>query len=73
VDQTNAVKVDYRIPFLVERKIGDIIDFDDDTIVLVDVCKVVMERRCAIQPPNIAWEGVRVQEVKWRFERAHRG
>jgi hypothetical protein len=57
VDQTNAVKVDYRIPFLVERKIGNIIDFDDDTIVLVDVCKVVMERRCAIQPPNIAWEG----------------
>ena len=49
----------YRIPFLVPWNIGDIIDFDDRTIVLVDVYQVLLECRTAVQPHNIAYDVMR--------------
>jgi len=44
----------YRVPFLVPRYIGDVIDFDDRTIVFVDVYQVLLECGNAVHPHNIA-------------------
>jgi hypothetical protein len=59
----------YRIPFLVEGYIGDIVDFDDCAIVLVDVGEILLGSRSAVQPPNIAY-GARHEreETKQKFQ-----
>jgi hypothetical protein len=46
----------YRISFLVEGDLREVIDFDNRAIVLVDVDQVLLESRIAIQPPNITYE-----------------
>ena len=46
----------HRIPFLIEWDTGNIIDFDDDTIVLIYKGQILPESRGAIQPPDIAYD-----------------
>jgi hypothetical protein len=47
----------YRIPFLVERHIVGVIDFDDYAILLVDVSQVLLECSNAVHPHHIPYEG----------------
>jgi hypothetical protein len=49
----------YRIPFLIEWYIGDIINFNDCTILLVDINQVLLESRNAVHPHDIAYRGER--------------
>jgi len=57
-EATNAVEVlrcdSNRIPFLIEWYIGDIINFNDCTILLVDINQVLLESRNAVHPHDIA-------------------
>lgn len=43
VDGTESEGHNHRIPFLVERDTSNIIDFDDDTIVLIYVGQILPE------------------------------
>jgi hypothetical protein len=49
----NGDSDEHRISFLVKRHLGNIINFDDSPVLLVNVDQILLEGRSAIQPPNI--------------------
>lgn len=44
---------EHRISFLIKRYLGNIINFDDSPVLLINVDQILLEGRNVIQPPNI--------------------